>query len=266
MDSMFWKESGLTNNANPTPMLVIVDVATKFTKIYIQDTKNDQVLEHYLDFKKALKKRFKNTTDKTILITDDAKELAKPFKDHKDVFHKVSTGINKAVLAESKIRQIRQILRTVELEVNLANLSKDSEVRIDKDGLKLIKDKIEEAINKTTYQRQRPIKTPTKKDNLRLGNVVFALNLQKYYPHQTKDILRKKSYDGNWYYEPFIISKIVTFNGISKYEITAIEDNQKVKYYFYSDMLQKIDPRVASEYVKNYVSYFNKRKDRPDFL
>jgi hypothetical protein len=79
-DTMFWKESGLTGNANPIPILVIVDVATRFTKVYVQKTKNDNVLAHFKDFKKALKKRFPRTASGTVLVTDGAKELSKPFE------------------------------------------------------------------------------------------------------------------------------------------------------------------------------------------
>ena len=54
MDTMFWKESGLTGNANPIPILVIVDVATRFTKIFIQKSKNENVHAHYLVIMSAL--------------------------------------------------------------------------------------------------------------------------------------------------------------------------------------------------------------------
>ena len=266
MDTMFWKESGLTGNANPIPILVIVDVATRFTKIYIQKAKNDNVLAHYRDFKKALKKRFPRTVMSTILVTDGAKELALPFKDDPDVYHKLSTGINKAVLAEAKIRQIRQILRSVELDLNMTNLSKDKELRIDREGLETIRALVEEKMNQDAYQRLRPKPKSKVPPDIELGTPVFAINLHKFFPHQMKDVLRKKSYEGNWYNEPFFVSKKVKFNGIAKYEITSYLDLQTVKYYFYADMLQRIDPKVSAEYIKKYVEYFQVRKDDPHFL
>ena len=81
-----------------------------------------------------------------------------------------------------------------------------------------------------------------------------------------KDVLRKKSYDGNWYNEPYFVSKRVRFNGITKYEITAYLDLQPIKYWFYEDMLQMISPEVSAEYIKKYVEYFQTREDNPDFL
>lgn len=266
MDTMFWKESGLTGNENPIPILVIVDVATRFTKIYIQKTKNDNVHAHYQDFKKALRKKFPRTVASTILVTDGAKELALPFKDDPNVYHKLSTGINKAVLAEAKIRQLRQILRSVELDLNMTNLSKDSELRIDREGLETIRSLVEDKINEDAYQRLRPTPKSKPPPDLELGTPVLALNLHKFYPHQMKDILRKKSYDGNWYNEPYFVSKKVKFNGIAKYEITAYLDLKPIKYYFYADMLQRIDPQVSAEYIKKYVEYFTYRENDPNFL
>lgn len=266
VDTMFWNVSGLTGNQNPLPILVFVDVATRFTKIYLQKSKNDNVLNHYKDFKRKLRKRFPRTAAATVLVSDGAKELSQPFKDYKEVYHRVSTGINKAVLAEAKIRQIRQILRTVELELNVNNLETDSENRIDRKALEKILPLVEEKINQSAYQRQQkpPPKTPPRR--LDLGTPVFALNLHKFYPHQLKDVLRKKSYDGNWYNEPYYVSKRVTFGGISKYEITAYIDYKTIKYWFYEDMLQIIDPLVASEYIKKYVEYFTSREEDPNFF
>jgi hypothetical protein len=266
MDTMFWQESGAKDNANPIPILVIVDVATRFTKIYIQKTKNEKVLEHYKDFKKHLKKRFPRTVASSILITDGAKELASPFKDEKNVYQKVSTGINKAVLAEAKIRQLRQILRSVELDLNMKNLSDDKEMRIDMKGLETIRALVEDKINESAYQREPPkVKVPPQ-DDLKLGTPVLAINLHKFFPHQMKDVLRKKSYENNWYNEPYFVSKIVKFNGIAKYEITAYLDMKPIKYYFYSDMLQPIERGVAVEYIHKYVAYFKDRENDPNFF
>ncbi len=266
MDTMFWKESGLTGNANPIPILVIVDVATRFTKVYVQKTKNDNVLAHYRDFKKALKKRFPRTASGTVLVTDGAKELAKPFENEPGVYHKLSTGINKAVLAEAKIRQIRQILRSVELDLNMTNLSKDKELRIDREGLEKIASLVEEKINENAYQRLRPKPKSKPPPDLELGTPVFSINLHKFFPHQMQDVLRKKSYEGNWYNEPFYVSKKVKFNGIAKYEITAYSDLEPIKYYFYADMLQRIDPKVSAKYIRKYLEYFQKRDEDPHFL
>lgn len=265
MDTGFWQPSGEPNQ-NLVPILIIVDVCTRFTKIFIQTRKNENVESHYNTFLKALKARFpKQVAKKQLLVTDGAKELSKPFKNSSTVTHKVSTGINKAVLAESKIRQLRAILRDVELRLNVNNIAKDRHVTINAKTLHKISSSLEAKINKNAAIRPRPKVPGNIPEELKLGTPVFAINLYKYFPYQTKDVLRKKSYDQNWYYEPFYISKIITFNGISKYEISGYNDMVPVKYYFYSDMLKPIDPKVSAEYIRKYL-HFHKSREDTDFF
>lgn len=265
MDTGFWQPSG-EPNANMIPMLIIVDVSTRFTKIFIQTRKNENIEGHYNAFIKALKERFpRQVSKKQLLVTDGAKELAKPFKASSTVTHKVSTGMNKAVLAETKIRQLRAILKDVELKLNLNNIEKNRHVTITAKVLQKISSSLENKINKHAGIRARPKPPKDLPEELKLGTPVFAINLFKYFPYQTKDVLRKKSYDQNWYYEPFYISKIITFNGISKYEISGYNDMVPVKYHFYHDMLKPIDPRVSAEYITKYL-YFHKSREDTDFF
>lgn len=265
MDTGFWQPSGEPNQ-NLVPILVIVDVATRFTKIFIQTRKNESIENHFKTFIKELKHRFpKQVSSKHLLITDGARELSKPFKESKTITHKVSTGINKAVLAETKIRQMRAILRDVEVKLNINNIANDRHITIDSKTLSKISSAIEAKINKNAGIRPRPLPPKNLPPVLPLGTPVFAINLHKHFPFQTKDVLRKKSYDQNWYYEPFFVSRIITFNGISKYEITAYDDLLPVKYYFYYDMLQPIDPRVSAEYITKYL-HFHKSRENTDFF
>lgn len=265
MDTGFWQPSGVPNQ-NMVPILIIVDVATRFTKIFVQTKKNENIGAHFNTFLKALKQRFpRQVSSKQLLITDGAKELALPFKDSKTVTHKVSTGINKAVLAESKIRQLRAILRDVELKLNLNNIEEDRHITIDAKTLLKITGSLETKINKNAEIRARPKIPKNAPPELKLGTPVFAINLPKFFPYQSKDILRKKSYDQNWYYEPYYVSKIVTFNGIAKYEISSYNDLLPIKYYFYHDMLKPIDPRVSAEYITKYLQFHKNREDTDFF-
>ena len=265
MDTGFWQPSGVTNQAL-VPILIIVDVATRFTKIFVQTKKNENIAGNFNAFIKALKARFpKQVSQKHLLITDGAKELSAPFKNSKTVTHKVSTGINKAVLAESKIRQLRQILRDVELKLNLNNINEDRHISITDKVLLKITDSLEAKINKTAAIRPKPKIPKDLPEELKLGTPVFAINLTKFFPYQSKDILRKKSYDQNWYYEPYYISKIVSFNGIAKYELSTYSDMKTIKYYFYHDMLKPIDPRVSAEYITKYLK-FHRNREETDFF
>lgn len=265
MDTGFWQPSGEPNQ-NLVPILIIVDVATRFTKIFVQTRKNENIEAHFKTFIKELKRRFpKQVSKKHLLITDGARELSKPFKESKTVIHKVSTGINKAVLAETKIRQMRAILRDVEAKLNVNNIANNRHITIDAKILNNISSSIEAKINKNAAIRPRPTPPKNVPPVLRLGTPVFAINLHKHFPFQTKDVLRKKSYDQNWYYEHFFISRIITFNGISKYEITAYDDLIPVKYYFYYDMLQPIDPSVSAEYITKYL-HFHKTRQNTNFF
>lgn len=265
MDTGFWQQSGAPNQ-DLVPILIIVDVATRFTKIFIQTRKNESILSHFNTFIKELKHKFPGKVSKThLVITDGAKELSSAFKDSKTITHKVSTGINKAVLAEAKIRQMRAILRDVELKLNVNNIDNDRHISIDSKILQKISGSIEAKINKNAAQRSRPKAPENQLPELKLGTPVFGINLYKFFPYQTKDILRKKSYDQNWNYEPYYISKIVSFNGIAKYEISGYDDLNPVKYYFYRDMLQPINPRISAEYITKYLQFHKTRKDTDFF-
>lgn len=258
MDTMFWNSSG-ESATKLVPILVIVDVATKFVQYYQQETKNEKVLEHYTDFKAQLTKRFPNTTEDSLIITDDAKELAAPFKKHPHVRQKVSTGMNKAALAEVKIAQLRKRLRAIELELNINNVKDDIELRINKETLPLILPDLTYDINIKAKQMERP-KDPGPQEELRIGTPVFLINLHKYFPYQLKDVLRKKSYDQNWYYEPFSVVGKTKVNGIIKYQLIDLIRGDMIKYHFYRDQLQVIDPTVSQEYVKKWRNYHEKRE------
>lgn len=87
---------------------------------FVQTKKSENVKGFLAEFIKSLKKKFKTKTKQMILITDGAKELKINETLHKtEVQAKVSTGINKAVLAEVSIRKARAILREFELFLNL---------------------------------------------------------------------------------------------------------------------------------------------------
>lgn len=258
MDTMFWNESGV-KDVKLIPILVIVDIATRFTKYYIQENKNEKVLEHYEDFKKELTKRFPEANPKTTLITDAANELALPFKKHPDVKRKVSTGMNKAVMAETKIGQIRRKLRAIELDLNVANINDDTEVRITREMLELILPDLTDDINIKAKQQPKP-KVAEELPKLRVTTPVFLINLHKFFPYQMKDVLRKKSYDLNWYMEPFRISDVRTINGVTQYELTDYVEAKVIKYWVYRDQLQPIDTSTCVEYIKNWYKYHLNRE------
>jgi len=258
MDTMFWAPSGISG-AKLVPILVIVDVATKFAGYYVQETKNEKVLEHFNTFKAALTERFPETNPDTLLVTDGAKELAKPFRNHPHVRQKVSTGMNKAVLAESKIAQLRKKLRAIELGINVKNVQDDTEIRITKDVLEVILPELTIDINSKAKQMPPPETTSDPLPTLKPGTPVFLINLHKFFPYQLKDILRKKSYDQNYYYEPFIIGSSTTFNNITKYHLLDTIGINPLNYTFYRDQLQPIDSRYAAEYIKKWQEYHKKR-------
>jgi len=256
MDTMFWKVVR-GKGAADIPILVIVDVATRFTGYFIQNTKNDSVRDHLETFIERVKTHFPQTADKMLLITDGAKELA--VKGVPGLKHKVSKGLNKAVLAEVKIRQARAILRDVELDMDLENLSNDRETRIDRKNLKGIFKKIEQQVNAKAKIRE-PKDYPQTPQDFDVGDPVLALNLHKFFPFQIGETLRKRSYDRNWYTEPFYISKVHKFQGIYKYTLSSYIGDEPLKYTFYPDQLQHLDRRIAFQYVQNYVNFMRKRE------
>ena len=79
MDTGFWQPSGEPNQ-NLVPILVIVDVATRFTKIFIQTRKNESIANHFKTFIKELKHRFpKQVSSKHLLSVHF---FVKPFRFH----------------------------------------------------------------------------------------------------------------------------------------------------------------------------------------
>jgi hypothetical protein len=77
-----------------------VDVATRYTKIIPQKRKNENILNHLIDYCKEVRERFKDSVqdnNKVLIISDAAKEFNVLNKDFK---HKLSSGINKAAIAE----------------------------------------------------------------------------------------------------------------------------------------------------------------------
>lgn len=258
MDTMFWNESGV-KDTTLIPILVIVDVGTRFTKFYIQKTKNEDVLKHYEDFKEELIKKFPEANPHTVLITDAARELAIPFTNHPNVTHKVSKGMNKAVMAEVKIGQLRKKLRAIELALNAENLSTNTEVHINRKTLEVILPDLMEDMNLKAAQLPDPKVHEEGEPRLKPTTPVFLINLHKFFPYQMKDVLRKKSYDHNWYMEPFRISQRRTINGVTKYELTEYIDSKVLKYWVYRDQIQPIDPRVSNEYIKNWYKFHLKR-------
>jgi hypothetical protein len=62
----------------------------------------------------------------------------------------------------------------------------------------------------------------------------------------------KRGYLQNWYYEPFKVSKVFLINGVYKYTLSSFVDDKEIKYNFYQDQLQAIDPRYVSDYIKSY--------------
>lgn len=263
-DTMFWNVVRAKGEAQ-IPILVIVDVATRYTRFFLQARKNDSVRDHVKTFLTEVAERFhaSDVSGKTVLVTDGAKELA--IKGLRDVRHKVSTGLNKAVLAEVAIRQARVVLREWELEIDLENLANGTEKRIDRENLPEILAEIETKINakaRVREPREEPQESP---QEFQLGDPVLALNLHKFFPFQIGVALRKTSYDRPWYTEPFYVSRVVLFRGLYKYWIRSYLDNQQVKYSFYPDQLQALDPTIASEYIHKYLD-FVKTREGTDFF
>ena len=259
VDTLFYQPPASTKR-DLTPILVICDVATRFTKFYPQKSKNDGILTHLEDFKKLVKNRFKKVAEKTVVISDNAREFTAAFKKDQNLTHKVSTSINKAVLAEVKIRQFRSILRKFELARNIASISENEVKPFTKNDLEKIIAKTEEYLN--TKAKIKPPKIPDEiPKRMLLGTPVFAINMYKFFPkqmvnHWKSSGIRKLSYDMNYYYEPFFISKIVTFNGISKYRLASYSSPfEDIDYYFYEDQLKIIEPKYAMKYIEKYIKF-----------
>lgn len=252
MDTMFWQSTGGLN-MKKIPILCIVDVATRFTMFFVQTKKSDNIKKFVNQFIDTVKKKFKNTSDKMLIITDGANELKVSANlSNVQVESKISRGINKAVLAEVGIRKARAILRDYELKINLRNLEENLHDKIDSTNIEEVFKLVQEQINLKAKIRKPKDSVPYSPPQFNLGDAVFALNFYKYYPHQMKSNMVKRGYMQNWYYEPFYISKVYLIKGVYKFSISSYVDNKEIKYNFYQDQLQKIDPEYASDYIKIY--------------
>lgn len=250
MDTAFWQTSGELNNPK-IPILCIVDVATRFTKFYVQTRKNENIKGFLADFITTVRETFPTVADNMLLITDGAKEL-KVDAEVSDVTvrTKVSRGINKAVLGEVGIRKARAILREMELKLNLKNIETGSSWKIEKSNLTAILTLVQDRINLKAKIRKPKPPAPYSPPKFSLGDPVFALNFYKYFPHQMGSSMVKRGYMQNWYYEPFKISKIFLINGVYKFALSSYVDDAEIKYYFYQDQLQPIDPNYVSDYIR----------------
>lgn len=255
MDTMFWQRSGELDSKK-TPILCIVDVATRYTMYFVQQTKNDSVKNYLTEFIRSVKAKWKPTAKKMLLITDGARELQVSAKlDNVQVETKISRGINKAVLAEVGIRKARAILRDYELRINVNNLEtgRNPPYRIENSNLPEIFELLQEQVNLKAKIRKPKPPTAYSPPSFQLGDPVFALNFYKYFPHQMKARFIKQGYMQNWYYEPFYISKVFLINGVYKYALKGYADDKELKYNFYDDQLQPIDPEYVSDYIRYYV-------------
>ena len=252
MDTAFWQTSGELNGKK-VPILCIVDVATRFTCYFVQKSKNDSIKSFFADFIEGVKSKFPNVSNEILLITDGAREL----RINEDVAGhavrtKVSTGINKAVLAEVSIRKARAILRDFELKLNLRNIEEGSTYRINGSNLQAVLNLVQTKVNEKAKIRDPKPPASFQRPRFELGTPVFAINLYKYYPHQLGASMVKRGYMQNYYYEPFKISRVILIHGVYKYSIASYTDDREIKYYFYEDQLQRIDPRYASDYIHAY--------------
>ena len=269
IDTMFWMVADGVDYDDPKllPILVIVDVSTRFTQFYYQKRKSEKILEHLTSFIKDVKSKFKNknTATNSILICDGAREFIflqkKPIViDGITITTKLSTGVNKSVFAEVAIMRVRKVMKQLEVEQTILNVVNDTDWRIDKKNLQEILNYSEDILNKDVHQ----LKEKNKKRHaevLNIGTPVFVINLFKYFPYQYKSVLRKTSYDTNWMYEPFYIDKVFGIDGIFKYKIKSyvVSENQEMPQYFWRDQLQPIKPEYASRYIENYLEKIYKK-------
>lgn len=262
LDTMFFQPSGELiveeNKKSFIPVLVIADVCSRYIKAYVQPKKSELIKEHIKDFIKTLQEKYpRQTASHVLAITDGAREFA--FKDFHDgmviITHKVSTGINKAVMAEISIKQIRHYLRRVELKINLNNLQHKTNERIDRENLQDILDIILKTVNTKAYLHTvRPKKEDT--PLLPIGTPVFLINLEKYFPMQTKSNLRKKSYDYNWYMEPYLVTEVFGIDNVRKYKLVSAVGLHYIQGSYYYDELQPINPQYCDAYIESYIDRF----------
>jgi hypothetical protein len=173
MDTAFWQTSGELNGKK-VPILCIVDVATRFTCYFVQRSKNDSIKTFFADFIEAVKSKFPNVSSEILLITDGARELRinEDISGH-TVRTKVSTGINKAVLAEVSIRKARAILRDFELKLNLRNIEEGTSYRINASNLQAVLDLVQTRVNEKAKIRKPKPPVPFQRPRYELGTPVF---------------------------------------------------------------------------------------------
>jgi hypothetical protein len=113
-------------------------------------------------------------------------------------------------------------------------------------------DLVQTRVNEKAKIRMPKPPVPFQRPRYELGTPVFAINLYKYYPNQLGASMVKRGYMQNFYYEPFKISRIILIRGVYKYSISSYTDNREIKYYFYEDQLQRINPQHAADYIRAY--------------
>lgn len=255
IDTFFFKKTDSKDGL--IPILTVVDVATRYTRFYLQKAKNDPhasvLVKQFID---ELELKFPTTKDITV-VSDDAKELVVKGKHGEyNITHKLATSFNKAVLAENAIRLARLYLRKIEARFEMLILKDESQFnkyKINESNLQMILDKIANKINLKAKIRKQP-KEHQEEQAYILGDPVFLINLDKYFPYQTKNILQKKSYHRPWFSEPYYISKIINVQGIYKYKIRSYKGDEDVKYYYYTNQLQPIPPDIAHEYITKWIN------------
>ena len=259
MDTLFWRISGwiYDDEKSLVPILVIVDVSTRFCMFFLQPKKSSNISDHLSTFIQRTKDKFQdqNISDTMLLITDGAPEfkfLQKPNTviDGITINCKVSTGVNKAVLAESAIARIRRLLMKHEIFMNVDNVMNNTNNRIDKNNLQELLDEGEDILNNSAHQI--PKQPDGREKMIPLLTPVFMINLEKYFPAQTNTVLQKKSYHTNYYYEPYYISYVYGINGRYKYKLHSCVNNDEIKGFYYADELQVINPEFSEQYIKNF--------------
>lgn len=265
MDTLFWKP---VESQELIPILCIVDAATRYTRFFLQDRKNDRVSEFLKEFIKDLFIRYKKGRTKEFIHieTDGARELVPKFKEifNRKVTHKVSPNINKAMLAEVAIRRLRKVFRDIEANLEMHYLKSGKLIKIDRKTLPDYIKQAEEILNKTAGVRKKPKLPKIKmKQEFKLGDPVFIINMNKYFPYQLGlSNLYKTSYDRPYETTPYYISKVIEMQGIYKYQVRDYLSGESVKYNLYTEQIQHIDPRIAANYIKNWISMENKKNKK----
>lgn len=260
MDTLFWDaiESG---DEALIPILAIVDTATRYTKYYVQQAKNDRVREFLQDFIDEAESTFPDDEIATniTLYTDGAKELiVKGVISNKTITHKVSPNINKAVLAEVAIRKLRGYLRKIEARLETDYLVGDQPLKIlNRESLSKFIPLLETHMNSNAKVYPEPSNEQRMSQQFNLGDPVLIVNLHKFAPRQIgTHPLKKTSYERAYYTEPFYISKVIFFQGLYKYQVRSYTNNEAVKYNFYTEQLQLINPKIAQKYITNYIAHY----------